>query len=94
MKFQWAAEKSDWNFRTRGFDFAYASGVFEGPVRIEEDVRRDYGERRMRAIGMDDGVELVIVYTDRIGPEGEVVRRIVSARRANRKETRAYHEQA
>lgn len=92
MKFQWSDEKSDWNFRTR--DFGFASGVFDGPVRIEEDVRRDYGERRMRATGVVDGLELVVVYTDRTGPGGEVIRRIISARRASRKERRAYHEQA
>jgi uncharacterized DUF497 family protein len=93
MKYEWAQDKNDRNFRRRGFDFAYASGVFEGPVRIEEDDRHDYGERRLRATGVVDGIELVVVYTDRIDGDGELVRRIISARRASRKERRAYHEQ-
>jgi uncharacterized DUF497 family protein len=93
MKYEWAQDKSDRNFHQRGFDFAYASGVFEGPVHIEEDDRRDYGERRLRATGMVDGIELVVVYTDRIDGKGEFVRRIISARRASRKERRHYHGQ-
>ncbi len=93
MKYEWAQDKNDRNFRQRGFDFAYASGVLEGPVRIEEDDRRDYGERQLLATGVVDGIELVVVYTDRIDGDGELVRRIISARRASRKERRAYHEQ-
>src|SRR3712207_2201590 len=92
MKFQWSADKSERNLRERGFDFGYASRVFDGPTLVEEDVRRDYGEQRMRAIGVVDRVELVVIYTDRTDPVGEPIRRIFSARRANRKERRAYHE--
>jgi uncharacterized DUF497 family protein len=43
--------------------------------------RRDYGETRVRAIGEADGLVLQVVFTDR----GDV-RRIISARIANRKE--------
>nr|WP_294505611.1 BrnT family toxin [uncultured Rhodopila sp.] len=43
--------------------------------------RRDYGDRLVRAIGEADGLVLHVVFTDR----GDV-RRIISARIANRKE--------
>ena len=62
-------------------DFASAALVFDGPVQTAMDDRRDYGEERIIAIGEVDGVVLVVVYTDR----GEV-RRIISARYANKKE--------
>jgi len=45
------------------------------------DDRQDYGERRVRAIGEVNGVVLHIVFTDR----GDV-RRIISARVANKRE--------
>ena len=42
--------KSDANLRDRGFDFAFASLIFEGRTVEVEDQRADYGERRMVAI--------------------------------------------
>lgn len=81
MDFEWAEEKSEANFCERGFDFAFAALIFEGPFIEAEDTRLDYGERRMVAIGAIDDIAIVVVYTDR----GEV-RRIISARRANRRE--------
>jgi uncharacterized protein len=81
MEFEWDDAKSERNRRERGFDFATAALIFEGPVQSAFDDRRDYSEERVIAIGEVDGEVLVVVYTDR-GP----VRRIISARRANRKE--------
>lgn len=60
---------------------AYAAGIFLGPTLEATDGRHDYGELRIRAIGAVDGEVLLVVFTDR----GEI-RRIISARRANRKE--------
>ena len=81
MEFEWDNAKSERNRRERGFDFATAALIFEGPVQTTIDDRRDYREHRIIAIGEIDGEVLVVVYTDR----GQV-RRIISARRANRKE--------
>ncbi|HEY7298363.1 MAG TPA: BrnT family toxin [Xanthobacteraceae bacterium] len=47
--------------------------------------RRDYGERRIKAIGRAAGQVLVCVYTDR-----STARRIISLRVANRRERDAY----
>lgn len=55
------------------------------------DQRRDYGERRMVAIGVADVFMLTVGYADRQTPEG-VERRIISARRSNRRERKAYEE--
>jgi len=53
-----------------------------GPVLIWEDARREYGENRFRAVGETDGDILHVVFTWR----GDAVR-IISVRRANRRET-------
>jgi uncharacterized DUF497 family protein len=91
VRFGWDPRKSDENLRARGFDFEFASLVFEGPTLEREDQRRDYGEKRVIAIGLAQGIALTVVYTDR-AEAGVVVRRIVSARLSNRRERQAYFE--
>ena len=54
------------------------------------DDREDYGEERRVAIGVLDGIEITVVYTDLQTKQG-VVRQIISARRATRDEREAYH---
>jgi hypothetical protein len=64
--------------------------IFDGPTLEREDRRRDYGERRVIATGLAQGIALTVVYADRtIGTEG-ILRRIISARRSNRREREAY----
>jgi uncharacterized DUF497 family protein len=44
------------------------------------------------AIGLAQGFALTVVYTDRAGTGGDVVRRIISARSSNQREREAYFE--
>jgi len=83
--FEWDEAKSQANLRARGFDFAFASRIFDDDFYEIEDARRDYGERRLIATGQVEGQLYTIVYTQR----GEA-RRIISAREASRKERNAY----
>ena len=91
MRFEWDGAKSDANLLERGFDFAFATLVFDGPTFEVEDRRKDYGERRMVAIGIADGIHLTVVYTDRQGRD-EILRRIISAHRSNRRERTRYEK--
>ena len=91
MRFSWDARKHEANLAQRGFDFEFASLVFDGPTLEREDDRADYGERLVIAVGLADGIHVTVVYTDRTSA-GEAVRRIISARRSNRRERRAYDE--
>jgi len=93
MRFEWDPEKSEENWIERGFDFAFATLVFDGITLEKQDQRYEYGESRIIAIGLADGVALTVVYTDRMDERGEPVRRIISARRSNRRERKA-HEAA
>ena len=61
MDFEWDEAKSDVNFRTRGFGFDFAALVFRGLVLEAADLRADYGERRIRAIGEANGFILVVI---------------------------------
>lgn len=88
MRFTW--EKSDRNLRERGFDFEFATQIFETPTLERTDTRRDYGEHRVIALGKAQDVPLTVVYTDRVEVDGEISRRIISARKSERRERQAY----
>jgi uncharacterized DUF497 family protein len=92
VRFEWDHAKGEGNLRERGFDFAFASLIFDGPTFEVQDRRKDYGERRMVAIGIADGIHVTVVYTDRQSGKDEIVRRIISAHRSNRRERAVYEE--
>jgi uncharacterized protein len=81
MEFEWDEDKHHRNSSERGFGFDFAALIFDGLVIEKTDNRGDYGEMRILAIGEAEGVVLAVIYTDR-----EDVRRIISARRASKKE--------
>lgn len=56
------------------------------------DARRDYGERRMIALGMAQDIQLTVVYTDRADAGKDTQRRIISARKSSRREREAYRK--
>lgn len=88
-RFDWDAEKSESTLASRGFDFEFASRIFDGPTVERIDDRREYGEVRVVAIGIADDAFITLVYTDRVDV-GELVRRIIFARRSNDHERQAY----
>ena len=65
----------------RGLDFADAALVFAGTTVEFEDIRQDYGEKRMICYGRLMGRLVVIGYT----PRG-VVRHVFTMRKANDRE--------
>ena len=85
MIFEWDEAKSETNLHRRGFDFALAALIFDGPTVERIDSRRDYGEIRVQAIGEVAGTILFVVYTDRAE-----TRRIISARVAKPKERKLW----
>jgi uncharacterized DUF497 family protein len=77
--------KSARNLKERGVGLdRFADMDLAGALSIE-DTRRDYGERRMRVLGRIDGILHAAVIT----PRGDRIR-VISLRRANRREERAY----
>lgn len=84
MKYEWGSDKAAANIRKHAIDFVDAVEVFaDGRLFIEIDDR--HAEPRYRAIGVVEDVVLSVAYTMR----GDVCR-IISARRASRRERRAY----
>jgi uncharacterized DUF497 family protein len=88
-KFQWDDRKAASNCADHGVAFDVARDVFDDPFAIEQlDDRQYYGEDRFTIIGMARGRLLFVAYTMR----GEAIR-IISARGAEPREQREYHEQ-
>ena len=87
MDFEWDATKNQRNIEKHGIDFADAVRIFENPTIEVVDNRRDYGEKRVVAMGTVENITLCVVYTARGG-----TRRVISARRASRRERRTYRE--
>jgi uncharacterized DUF497 family protein len=85
--FEWDNAKSQECLETRGFDFAFASRLWEQHVVERGDNRRDYGEVRIQALGRIEDQYFVVVFTWR-----GTIRRIISARRAQQKEVRKWQK--
>jgi len=87
MRYSWDEEKNRHNIALHGIAFEDATWIFEGPTVERVDDRFDYGEMRVYAIGLVNGLEITVVYSDREDKDG---RRIISAWRAEPHERRTY----
>lgn len=88
MKFEWDENKNQINIRKHKIDFLEASKVFYDPnFIVNEDTRHDYGEARYQVVGSIDihGI-IFVVHAER----HDNAIRIISARKANKKEKRLY----
>ena len=74
--------------RERGIDFADAALVFDGETFTFDDRRRDYGERRRITAGFLAGRMVIVVWVERVK-----ARHVVSMRKANEREIKAYRQQ-
>jgi len=86
MSYTWDPEKNRRNIAHHGISFEDAVRIFEGATLEKVDDRFEYGEVRVYAIGIVNGIEITVIYTDVARTE----RRIISAWRAERHEREAY----
>lgn len=92
--FEWDEAKNQSNQRKHGLSFQEAAEVFRDPMQVSVQDRIENGEERWQTFGMVRGVLLLMVaHTFREENRTEIVVRIISARRANRKEKRFYENQ-
>ena len=86
MLFEWDEEKNKINILKHGIDFNDITGIFDHPMMTYLDNRDDYGENRWVGVGMLRQHVGVIIYTEQVGD----VIRIISARKANKREVKNY----
>lgn len=94
MEFTWDEHKSRINRAKHKISFETARLVFEDPHHLSYQDRHENGEDRWQTLGLVDGVAVLLVaHTVQDDDEGEVIR-IISARRAEKRERRLYEQQA
>lgn len=88
MEFEWDEAKNHQNIAKHGIDFVDARSIFDKPVLLRPDNRKDYGENRLIATGVMNDIVVVMTFTLR-----EERIRIISARKANKHERKIYQDQ-
>jgi uncharacterized DUF497 family protein len=94
IKFTWRPEKAKRNLAKHKISFETAEQVFDDPyLVVVEDLEDEGGELRYHAIGRADSeLLLVVVFVDRFDDDQEIIH-IISARKAEEYEQRAYTSQ-
>jgi hypothetical protein len=93
IRFEWDPVKARTNQRKHGVAFEDAMHVFDDPYALfEQDRIGEGGEPRWQALGLAGGVALLpVAHTIRGEGQDEIIR-LISARRATRKERDNYDE--
>lgn len=83
----WDESKRRRNIKLHGLDFKGADAIWDNFTVTREDIREDYGEKRLVTFGLLKGEVVVLVHTDRNDDM-----HIISLRRAEKYEARYYFE--
>jgi uncharacterized DUF497 family protein len=86
MRVEFDPAKDTANRRKHGIGLGAATILLEGPTIRWIDTRRDWGETRMVAVGLLEGLEFTCVYAMRA-----TTIRIISLRRSRREERARFH---
>ena len=87
-QFEWDEKKNQENFRNHKIRFEEAKAIFDRSVWTRIDDQNNYGELREISVGdIGNFVLVTVVHTDRNGRT-----RIISARKATRRERTAYYD--
>ncbi|MBW3088519.1 BrnT family toxin [Bifidobacterium sp. 82T24] len=89
LRFTWDDNKAAINIRKHGISFKEASSVFHDPyARVIPDPDHSQDEERFVILGISDHARVLVVC--HCYRENEEVIRLISARKATRKETSTY----
>lgn len=88
VRFEWDETKRKANIAKHGIDFPDVSEMFSSLMLVGPDSRKDYGETRKIGFGFIRGRLMVVAFTER---EPNSIR-IISARKANKREEAYYQE--
>ena len=92
-EFEWNEAKNRENVRKHGISFDSAISLFQHNHLVSLDQRFDYGEDRWIAIGWIGPVLGVVIYTISLDVSGISILRIISARKASRREQMLYEQE-
>ena len=92
MRFEWDENKNKTNRDKHGVSFETAQLVFNDPHALSVQDRHECGEERWQTLGLVGGVVMLLVahtYTE--SGDAEVIR-IISARKATKREKQRYEQ--
>ena len=96
MEFEWDENKNQRNITKHGIDFQQVTKIFDDPNLLTyEDQRFSYGEIREISLGklllttQQQVIIAIVVHTNR---DGRI--RLISARKASKKERKLYEQQS
>ena len=95
LRFEWGDAKAQANRRKHGISFEIARHVFEDPDALVKQDRIESGELRWQTVRLVEGAPLLLLAHTVALAEGEADEtiRIISARRASRKERWRYEKE-
>jgi uncharacterized protein len=88
VRFEWDEAKRHRNISKHGIDFVDVPEMFTSLMLVGTDNRKDYGETRSIGFGFIRGRLMAVTFTER---EPNIIR-IISARKANKREETYYKE--
>lgn len=92
-RFEWDPAKARTNLQKHQLSFEMAVRVFADPLALMHQDRVENGEQRWQTLGTVEGYLLLLVaHTVRDDEDGTEVIRIISARRADKKERKLYEQ--
>ena len=91
MKFEWDKRKNSSNIKKHDISFEEAAFVFSDmeAISIPDEYHSDFEERWITIGKIKNRGLIVVVHTDRMKRDGEVIR-IISARKAEKYEEKEY----
>ncbi len=90
MTFEWDNNKNLINIRKHGIDFNDVIEIFNAPMIVTLDDSVDYNENRYIGIGILRNIIAIIIFVEK--DDADVIR-IISARKANKHESKIYKKE-
>jgi uncharacterized protein len=87
VRLEWDDAKNRENIRKHDLDFSDAEAIFSGPMLVDVDRRKDYGEERLAGTGFLHNFIVVVAYTETVD-----VIRVFSLRKALKHERQRFEE--
>jgi len=91
-EFAWSEPKNAANRKKHGISFETAARVFEDSAAVCYLERFDGGEQRWHTVGLAAGIAIILVAHTVTEENGNEIIRIISARKANRRERDLYQD--
>jgi uncharacterized DUF497 family protein len=92
MDFTWDPKKDDLNKSKHGISFETASLIFSDPLHMSVLDRVVDGEQRWKTMGFVGGLVIIVVVHTYTEKEDKEIIRIISARKATKRERKYYEK--